>query len=81
MSVIGSIVDGDALLKVVWVSFAAGIGVTAVFAVALVGTTRAVDMRRNGRGPEAAAFAALALVAAAGVVAAVVFAVVVMAHK
>ena len=62
-------------------SIAAGLGVTAVFALALLGTTRAVDLRRNGRFPEAVAFAALALVASAGVAAAVVFAIVVMTHK
>ncbi len=81
MSLVGSIVDGHALLQVVWVSFAAGLGVTAVFAVAIVGTTRTVDMRRNGRGPEAVAYGALALVATVAVAAAVVLAVVVMAHK
>jgi hypothetical protein len=81
MSLAGSIVDGDALLEVIWVSFAAGLGVTAVFAIGLVGTTRAVDMRRNGRVPEAVAFGALALVTAVCVAAAVVLAVVVMTHK
>jgi Na+/melibiose symporter-like transporter len=77
----GSIVDGEALLQVLWVSFAAGIGVTVVFAVALVGATRAVDMSRDGRAPESVAYAVLALVAAAGVAAAVVLAIVVMTTK
>jgi hypothetical protein len=81
MSVVGAIVDGGDLLEVVWVSFAAGLGVTAVFAVALAGTARAVDLRRGGRGLEASAYAALAIVGGAGVAAAVVFAIVEMTHK
>jgi len=76
-----AIVDWEALLQVVWASAAAGIGVTVVFAIALVGATRAVDMRRDGHALEATAYAALAALAAAGVAAFVVFAIVVMTDK
>ncbi len=40
---IASIVDTQALLEVIWVSLVAGIGVTAVYGVAIVGASRAVD--------------------------------------
>jgi hypothetical protein len=81
MTVLASVVDWHDLLQVIWVSIAAGLGVTAVFAIALVGATRAVDYRRNGHGPGALVFGALALVAGAGVAACVVLAIVVMVNK
>jgi hypothetical protein len=81
MSLAGSIVDGDALLKVVWTSLLAGIGVTTIFAVAILGGTRAIDASRGGRTVAAAAFGVLAAVALAGVAAAVVFGIVVMTQK
>ena len=81
MTPLGAIVDGGDLLEVIWVSFAAGLGVTAVFAIALAGATRTLDLRRDGRGFEATAYGALALVASAGVAAAVVLAIVVMTNK
>jgi hypothetical protein len=80
-ALLGSAVDGKALLQVLWASFAAGIGVTVVFAIGIVGATRAMDMRRAGRAVGAGAYAALAILAAAGVAASVVFAIVVMTTK
>jgi hypothetical protein len=78
---LASIVDGHALLQVIWVGAAAGIGVPAAFGVALLGVTRASDFSRDGRTAEAVLYGALGLVAFAVVVAAVVFGVVVMTHK
>ena len=43
-----SVVDWGALLEVVWTSLVGGIGVTAIFAVAILGATRAVDLRQAG---------------------------------
>jgi hypothetical protein len=54
------LIDVDALLNVVWVSFAAAVGGTAAFSVAILGATRFVDMRREGRGVEAGIFAFVA---------------------
>jgi cytosine/uracil/thiamine/allantoin permease len=76
-----SVVDGDALLEVVWVSFVAGIGVTAAWAAAILGATRWVDLSRNGRTGEAAVFGLLAVLGFAIVLAALVFGIVVMTHK
>jgi hypothetical protein len=78
---IGSVVDVDALVEVLWVSFLAGIGVTAAWAAAILGSTRWVDLGRSGRTGEALLFGLLALVGFAVVFAAVVFGIVVMSHK
>ncbi len=65
-------VDTHLLLQVVWVSFVAGIGISALFSLVIVGSARAGDARRAGRDGAAAAYAALAvgafLLFAAGVV-------------
>ena len=73
-----SIVDWDALLTVVWASAAAGVGVTAAYGLVILGSTRAVELSRDGRVGEAVVFA---VVGAAGVVtvcAAIVFGIVVL---
>lgn len=77
---IASIVDTGDLLEVIWVSLAAGIGVTAVYGLAIVGATRAIELGRAGRSGEAALFGALGVVAMAAVVGAVVLGIVVLAQ-
>jgi hypothetical protein len=75
-----SIVDWDALLTVVWASVAAGIGVTVAYGLVILGTTRAVDLSREGRVGEAVLFG---VVGAAGIVtvfAAIVFGIVVLSE-
>jgi hypothetical protein len=81
VTVLGSVVDVDALLEVIWVSFVAGIGVTAAWAVAIFGVARWADYNRNGRSGEALVFALMAVVGLAIVAAALVFGVVVMTRK
>jgi len=56
------IIDTSTLLKVVASALLAGVGVSAVFALAVYGATRANDMRRLERRGAAGAFAALAVV-------------------
>ena len=70
--ILATVIDTKALLDVVWVSLAAGVGGTAAFSLAIVGATRFLDMRRSGRGAEAltyAVLAALALAACLGMIA------------
>lgn len=81
MTVLASVVDWEGIADVVLVSLGAGIGVTAVFAVAILGATRVMDMSRDGRVLEASAYGVLAVVAFMVVVAASVFAVVIMTSK
>jgi hypothetical protein len=76
-----TVVDTKALLEVVWSSLLAGVGIAAMFSLAIVGATRFSDMRRDGRMLEAGMFAALMALALAASAAAVVLGVVVMASK
>jgi hypothetical protein len=76
-----SIIDWDALLDVLWASLLGGVGVTGVFALAILGATRSVYLRRDGHLVAAAAYGALMVIAAVVVVAAVVFGVLVMTSK
>jgi hypothetical protein len=75
-----SIVDWDALLTVVWASVAAGIGVTAAYGLVILGTTRAVDLSRNGRTGEAIVFGVLGAVGIVTVCAAIVLGIVVLSE-
>jgi hypothetical protein len=81
VSTLASIVDGHALLQLVWAGALAGVGVTAAFGFALLGVTRATDLGRHGRSGEALAYGALGALAMAVVIAAVVYGIVVMTHK
>jgi hypothetical protein len=81
MTVIASIVDTADLLEVIWVSLAAGVGVTAIYGIAIVGATRALDCGRSGRSGAAAVYAVLGVLALGIVVAAMVLGIIVMAHK
>jgi hypothetical protein len=77
--VIASIVDWDALLQVLWVSLLAGVGVTAAYALGLLGASRALESGRDGRVAEAAIFAVVGVVGFAAFVAAIVFGIVILA--
>ena len=77
---IGSIVDTDALLTVVWASLAAGIGVTAAFGFAILGGVRALEFGREGRVGEAALFAVVGVLGVATTIAAIVFGIVVLSE-
>ena len=77
---IASIVDTDALLTVVWASLAAGVGVTAVYGLAILGGTRAFESARSGRIPEAVLFGVLGVAAIAAVAAALVFGILVLSE-
>jgi hypothetical protein len=74
----GSIIDWDALLTVVWASTAAGVVVTAAYGLVILGTTRAVDLRRDGHEGEAFLFAVVGTVGIVVVVAAIVLGIVVL---
>ena len=72
----GAVVDTGELLRVVAAAFVAGIGVTAVFSLAIAGAVRFVDERRAGRSGPAVVYgllAAVALIACAAAVAAGIF--------
>jgi len=56
-------VEGGLLLQVVWVSLLAGIGITSLFALVILGSAKAGDARRSGHGAAAAAYLTLAVLA------------------
>jgi cytochrome c biogenesis protein CcdA len=76
-----SVVDAEALLKVVLASMAAALAFSVSFSLAILGTTRFVDLRRDERQLEAAAFGLLALVCLLVSIAAVVIGLIAMTSK
>jgi hypothetical protein len=76
--VIASVVDWDALLQVIWVSIVAGVGVTAAWGFALLGSSRAVEGGREGRAAEALLYAVIGVAGFASVVGAIVFSIVIL---
>jgi hypothetical protein len=78
---LATIVDWGTLGTVALASLVAGVGVAIAFSSALVGATRMVEMRRDGRGVEAGAYAALMILGLAASGAAVAFGVIIMTTK
>jgi hypothetical protein len=76
--VIATVVDWDALLQVVWVSLLSGVGVTAAWAFALLGTTRALEYGREGRAGEAVIYGVVGVAGLVLVIGAIVFGIVVL---
>ena len=64
--ILAVLVDVKALLKVVWVSLVAGVGVIAAYSLVVLGATRADDLRRRDRPASALLYGFLAVVGAAG---------------
>ena len=56
-------VDTHLLWQVVWVSFAAGLGIAVLFSLVILGSARAAESRRTGGGGAAAGWVALAVLA------------------
>jgi len=56
-------VDTGLLFQVVWVSLVTGVGISVFFSLVILGSAKAGDARRAGRGGAATAYFALALVA------------------
>jgi hypothetical protein len=78
---VATIVDTQVLWKLVVSALVAGVGITAVFGLAIYGGTRFLDFRREGREAASWAFGAVTLLALAGFAAAVAYGIVVMANK
>ena len=75
---IATVVDWDAILQVVWVSLLSGVGVTAAWAFALLGWTRALEYGRDGRTGEAVIYGAVGVMGLGVVLGAVVFGILVL---
>jgi cytochrome c biogenesis protein CcdA len=76
-----TVVETKELFDTVLASLVAGIGVTTVFAILILGVTRSADLVRDERPVAAAAAGGLALVAFAVVTGAIALGIVVMTQK
>jgi hypothetical protein len=79
--IVAKIIDGHAAWQAVWTAVVAGVGVTIVFSLAVLGATRSTDMRRNDRPAQAGLFALLALLGLAATIGAVVYAITLITTK
>jgi MFS family permease len=78
---IAGLIDIHALLKMLYASVLAGVGVAVVFSVAILGATRWSDMRREQRTGAATAYGVLAAVALLLSSAIVIYGLILVAHK
>jgi hypothetical protein len=76
-----TIADPEVLGELILGAFVGGIGVTAVFALVIYGSTRFADLRREGNAVGAAFFAAVAMLALLAFAGGVVLALLVMTDK
>lgn len=79
--IVAKIIDPHAAWQAVWTAAVAGVGVTIVFSLAVLGATRSMDLRRDDRAGQAALFAGIALVGFAATIAAVVYAITLITTK
>ena len=75
---IATVVDWDAILQVIWVSLLAGVGVTAAYGFALLGSARALESGREGRLVGAISYAVVGVLGLAIVIGAIVFGIVIL---
>lgn len=78
---IAALIDTHALLKMLYASLAAGVGVAIVFSIAIFGATRSSDMRRAQRAAAATAYAVLAAVGLLLACAIVIYGLTLVTHK
>jgi hypothetical protein len=78
---LATVVDTDALLQTIAAALIAGIGVTFVFSLAILGFARATEATRLGRSVEATAFGILAIAGLLATGVAIAAAVIVMTTK
>jgi hypothetical protein len=81
VALLAEVIDVGDLVSVVWTSFVAGIGVCAIFSLAIFGFARASDMRREGNAMAQGAYLLMMLVAFSTVMAVVIYGVIVMTAK
>jgi hypothetical protein len=75
------VIDWATLGKVVAASLVVGIGVIGAYGLAVLGTTRSIEMRRSRRDAEAALYGVMGVVGAAICVGAIVGGIIVMSSK
>ena len=81
MTLLATVVDVDALWQTVWSAALAGVAVTIVFSLGVLGATRSLESRRDRRGGAAMAYGMLAALGGAGTLALIAFGIALMATK
>jgi hypothetical protein len=76
-----TVVDVDALWRTAWTAAVAGIGISVVFALTVLGATRSSDLRRENRAVPAALYVLLAVAGTIGTIGSVVYGVVLITTK
>jgi uncharacterized membrane protein SpoIIM required for sporulation len=56
-----AVVEVGQIFEVIWVSLAAGVGITIAYSMVVLGTGRSAEARRSGRGGAAVVFGAMAV--------------------
>jgi hypothetical protein len=79
--IVAKIIDTHAAWQAIWTAAVAGVGITIVFSLAVLGATRSTDLRRDDRDGQAVVYGALALVAFAATIGAVVYAITLITTK
>lgn len=79
--VLAGVVDWGALGKVVLYSVIAGVGVPAVYGLAVLGAARSTDLQRDHRGSRATAYAVLALLGGLVCLGAIAYGIVLLTQK
>ena len=79
--IVAKIIDTHAAWQAIWTATVAGVGITIVFSLGVLGATRSTDMRRNDEPAQAVVFAALALLALAATIGAIVYAITLITTK
>jgi len=74
-------IDVGLLFELVWAAALAGVAVAACFSLVILGSSRAGELRREGRGGAAVAYGALGVFGAVAVAALVVFGISVIVTK
>jgi hypothetical protein len=79
--ILAEIIDGQAAWQAIWTAAVAGVGVTLVFSLAVLGATRSTDLRRADRPAQAAMFGVLAVLGLAATIGTVVYAITLITTK
>jgi hypothetical protein len=79
--VLATLIDTEALLRVIAASFIAGVGVSIAFALVIYGVERSTDARSRGHAITANAYLVLAIAALGAFGAGIVYGIIVMASK
>jgi hypothetical protein len=76
-----AVIDAHLLLKVLYTSLVAGVGVTVVFSMAVLGVVRSSDARRDERRTAAVSYAVLGAVGLALTAGLIVYGLILLARK